>query len=191
MRRLKLVTILHIRIAIKTNDKPLMKYRFLATNAVFLSVLAVSFAQGQATGDEKAVQEVIHKLFLGMEKGDSTMVRSVFASNVTTATIRRDKNNTPAISHENSVDGFVKAVGSPRTDVWYEEIWGLKVSVDGDFAQAWCDYGFYRGASFSHCGVDSFELFRTPEGWKIFHLADTRRPAPCNIPDNIKSKHKP
>jgi SnoaL-like domain len=167
-----------------------MKFRSIATIVTFLSVLAIFPTHGQQINDDKAVREVIHTLFLGMEKGDSSMVRSVFAGDVTTATIRRDKNNVPAISHETSVDGFVKAVGTPHPDTWYEEIWGLKISIDGDFAQAWCDYAFYRGTSFSHCGVDSFELFRTPEGWKIFHLADTRRATPCNVPDNIKNKHK-
>jgi hypothetical protein len=71
-----------------------------------------------------------------------------------------------------------------------EEIWNLKIQMDGDFAQAWCEYAFYYQNKFSHCGVDAFHLIKTTEGWKIFHLADTRRKENCIIPEEIKSKHK-
>ena len=164
-------------------------------NSVFftliLSTVTVTIAVGQQMSDKQAISRVVHTLFEGMEKGDSTSVRSVFADAVTMATIRRDKNDVPSISHQTSIASFVKAVGTPHPDKFFEEIWDLTISVDADFAQAWCDYAFYRGNKFSHCGVDAFEFYRTPQGWKIFHLADTRRSSPCNIPADIQSKHKP
>jgi hypothetical protein len=82
------------------------------------------------------------------------------------------------------------AVGKPHTEVWYEEIWNVKVQVDGEMAQAWCDYAFYIDKTFSHCGVDAFHLFKGKDGWKIFHLADTRRKTGCTIPKEIQDKHK-
>jgi hypothetical protein len=57
-------------------------------------------------------------------------------------------------------------------------------------AQAWCDYAFYVDKSYSHCGVDAFQLFKGKDGWKIFHLADTRRKTGCTIPKEIQDKHK-
>jgi len=144
--------------------------------------------QGQT--DQEAVKEVISRLFNGMEKGDSAKVHSAFADQVTMATVLRDKNNEPAIRNENSIAAFLKAVGTPHPDIWYEEIWDVKIQIDGDFAQAWCDYAFYIGNKFSHCGVDAFHLHKGKEGWKIFHLADTRRKDNCVIPPSIQSKHK-
>jgi hypothetical protein len=88
------------------------------------------------------------------------------------------------------LDGFLKAVGTPHPEVWYEEIWNLKIQIDGDFAQAWCDYGFYIGKTFSHCGVDAFHMHKGKDGWKIFHLADTRRKTECDVPKKIQDKHK-
>jgi hypothetical protein len=125
-----------------------------------------------------------------MEKGDSAKVHSAFATQVTMATILRDKNNTPVIRNESSIADFLKAVGTPHSEIWYEEIWSVKVQIDGDFAQAWCDYAFYVGNTFSHCGVDAFHLFKGKDGWKIFHLADTRRKDNCSIPADIQAKHK-
>jgi len=160
---------------------------------VLLLLLAVIFAlpaQAQVQANQDEVREVINRLFTGMEKGDSAKVHSAFAEQVTMATISRDKNNTPVIRKESSIADFLKAVGTPHPEVLYEEIWNVKIQIDGDFAQAWCDYAFYVGNKFSHCGVDAFHLFKGKDGWKIFHLADTRRKDNCSIPTDIQSKHK-
>ena len=136
------------------------------------------------------VREVINRLFNSMEKGDSAKLHSTFAQQVTLATISRDKNNVPSIERESSVADFLKAIGTPHSEIYYEEIWNVKIQMDGDFAQAWCDYAFYLGNKFSHCGVDAFHLFKSKDGWKIFHLADTRRKDNCVIPAEIQAKHK-
>jgi len=144
----------------------------------------------QSVAEETAVKEVVHRLFLGMEKGDSAMVHSAFSPVVTLANVYRDKANTPQIRVENSIDEFLKAVGTPHAEVWYEEIWNLSVKIDGDLAQAWCEYAFYIGNKFSHCGVDSFEFHKGKDGWKIIYLADTRRRTGCTIPTEIENRHK-
>ena len=154
------------------------------------SLTMVGNLLAQSPTDEAAIKEVITRLFTGMQKGDSAMVHSAFAREVTMATAFRDKSNNPVLEHENSINGFLKAVGTPHPEIWYEEIWNVSVKTDGDFAQAWCDYAFYLGNKFSHCGVDAFELHKGKEGWKIFHLADTRRREGCNIPLEIQNKHK-
>jgi hypothetical protein len=155
--------------------------------SVFILLAGVAQAQSQ---DEASVRAVIDKLFKGMEKGDSAMVHSAFGPSVNMATIFRDKTNTPQIRHETSLDGFLKAVGTAHKETWYEEIWNVKILVDGDLAQAWCDYAFYADKTFSHCGVDAFLLHKTADGWKIFQLADTRRKADCKVPEEIQAKHK-
>src|SRR6478609_1789714 len=142
----------------------------------------------QTAQDE--VREVINRLFTSMEKGDSAKLHSTFAKQVTMATVSRDKSNSPVIKYESSIDDFLKAIGTPHPEVYYEEIWNVKIQIDGDFAQAWCDYAFYVGNKFSHCGVDAFNLFKGKEGWKIFHLADTRRKDNCSIPVDIQARHK-
>jgi hypothetical protein len=146
-------------------------------------------AKAQTT-EEVNVTSVINHLFMGMYKADSLMVRSAFSNEVTMATAYRDREGKPVLLREYSINNFVMAVGQPQAEPLTEEIWNLKIQIDGDFAQAWCDYGFYRGNKFSHCGVDAFQLHKSPEGWKIFHLADTRRKEGCNIPEEIQKKHK-
>jgi hypothetical protein len=156
---------------------------------IFLLLLTFTCLRAQ-TAEEAAVTDVINQLFTGMYKGDSTMVRAAFARDVTSATSFRNKEGNPVLRRENSIDSFVKAVGQKQPEPLTEEIWNIKVQIDGDLAQVWCDYAFYVGHKFSHCGVDAFQLHKSKDGWKIFHLADTRRKEACNIPNEIQKKHQ-
>ena len=153
--------------------------------AILLSVSA------HAQQDEAAVKGVIAKLFDGMHEADSSKVRSVFTPDLTMATVSPNRNTgKPSIERAGKLVDFLSQVGTKRPEPLTEEIWNLEVKIDGDFAQAWCDYAFYVGKNFSHCGVDAFHLFKTADGWKIFHIADTRRRDGCSIPEDIQSKYK-
>jgi hypothetical protein len=160
-------------------------------NVIGLVIIMGLGMQGKAYSQpEKEVTRVIESLFKAMETGDSTLARSTFATDVTTATIYKGKDGATVLERESGINDFVKAIGTPHPQKWYEEIWNVKVQVDGDFAQLWCDYGFYVGNKFSHCGADAFHLYNDKGTWKIFHLADTRRKTPCDIPAEIQNKHK-
>lgn len=143
------------------------------------------------TSEEASITEVINKLFTAMNKADSAMLRSVFASEVTMATAMRNKEGKPVLRREYSIHDFVKSVGTAQPGSLTEEIWNIKIQIDGEFAQAWCDYAFYYNHKFFHCGVDAFQLYKGENGWKIFHLADTRKKEGCKVPDEIQKKHNP
>jgi hypothetical protein len=160
---------------------------------IFLALLlgfGLGKTYGQNVGEEGAVKEVIARLFKAMASGDSAMLHATFASGTTMATIYRDKNNEPVFKKDDSINNFLKAIGTPHPEPYYEEIWNVRILIDGDLAQAWCDYGLFVGNKFSHCGVDAFHLHKGKNGWKVFHLADTRRKSGCEIPKEIQDKHK-
>ena len=136
-----------------------------------LSLLLSTAAMAQSPEDE--VQAVIERMFDGMRAGDSTMVRSVFhpeARLMTTFT----RDGKPMV-HGGNIDGFVEAVGQPHDQVWDERISDVEIRIDDNLATAWMKYAFYLGDTFSHCGVNAFQLARTEEGWKVIQIADTRR----------------
>jgi hypothetical protein len=162
-----------------------MKKRLLTGIGVFLATGVLAQA-----GAEEDVRAVIARLFKGMQLGDSAMVRSTFAADIQFVTITSKQDGTSAKHIEPSAAPFLKALGTPHAEVWNEEIWNLKIVVDGSLAQAWCDYAFYVGKKFSHCGADAFLLHKEREGWKIFHLADTRRLFPCVMPKEIEDRYK-
>lgn len=146
--------------------------------AIMLAALALAPAsQLRAQNAEADVLKTVKQLFDGLRKGDSSMVRAAFHADATlfTTEVRDGK----TVVRKNAVEDFVKAVGTPHSEVWDERIWNEKVLIDGPLASVWMDYAFFVGPKFSHCGVDAFALAKMPDGWKIIALADTRRQEPC------------
>ncbi len=134
------------------------------------------------SSDEKAITKVISQLFDGMRLGDSSMVSACFYSEVEMFTSYSDRQGNPHLK-KGDLPEFLKAVGTPHNEIWDEVIWNIKTNVNGNLAQVWMDYAFYVGEKFSHCGVNALHLTKTKEGWKIFHLADTRQQKGCIEPD--------
>ncbi|MCZ8353439.1 MAG: nuclear transport factor 2 family protein [Cyclobacteriaceae bacterium] len=140
--------------------------------------------------DKIAVENVIVDLFKGMYNSDSAQVRKLFVPSVKMATIATDAQGNSVAKDGGSLMDFLTAIGTKRPDKLSEEIWNIKVNIDGGLAQAWCDYAFYVGKKFSHCGADAFHLVKENGQWKIFQLADTRRRSNCIIPEVIQNKFK-
>ncbi len=137
------------------------------------------FGQNQVLSDqEQEVYNVIVKLFDGMRAGDSTMVHEVFSDDVRMYTCFKDKNGEIQIQ-QGDLNAFLNAVGSPHEEMWDERIWNTKVDVEMGVAQIWTEYAFYIGETFSHCGIDAFQLIKE-EDWKIIHLMDTRIKDNCD-----------
>lgn len=133
-------------------------------------------AQAQVSAEQE-VRAVVDRLFTGMRQGDSTVVRSVFhpQARLMSAGVRQGE----PVLRSDSIDAFVRAVGTPHDQVWDERISNVQIRVDGPLATAWMDYAFYTGERFSHCGVNAFQLFRTQQGWKVIQITDTRRQTGC------------
>jgi hypothetical protein len=150
---------------------------------VFTAILAGMPSRALAQEDEEtAVMDVVGALFDAMRAGDSAAMRATLHPSATAATASL-REGVPTLTRETSLDGFVQAVGTPHDEVWDERIWDPEVKVDGLLATAWMNYAFFAGDTFSHCGVDAFQLFKGADGWKIFHIADTRRREACEMPE--------
>ncbi|MBC7890646.1 MAG: nuclear transport factor 2 family protein [Sphingobacteriaceae bacterium] len=148
-----------------------MKNRSLLILTACLLGLSPVFAQNP---EEAAVQATIDRLFEGMKKGDSSLVRSIFHSTARLQTAYMSKEGKPLLQSE-AIAGFVKAVGTPHKEVWDERISGYNIRIDDNLATAWTPYEFYVDGKYLHEGVNAFQLFRSPEGWKIIQICDTRR----------------
>lgn len=131
----------------------------------------------RAQSAEEEVMATVQRLFDGMRAGDSTMVRSVFHPEARLLTTG-ERDGAPTLQVV-SIDGFVKAAGTPHEEVWDERIGDVEIRIDDNLATAWMEYAFYRGDEFSHCGINAFQLFRGAEGWEIIQIADTRREEGC------------
>ena len=127
---------------------------------------------------EAEVRAVITRMFDGMRGGDSAAMRAVMMPDVRLqSALQRPDGQT--VLRSDSIDAFLRAVGTPHDQVWDERIHSMEVRIDGPLATVWAEYSFWAGNTFSHCGIDAFQLFRSAEGWKITHIADTRRRTGC------------
>ena len=146
--------------------------------AVFFALSCYGASAQEASSETEAVKQVINQLFDGMRKGDSTLVSETFSKATIMQSIS-DRQGTVQVRSEDA-SGFLKAIGTPHPEIWDERITFDHVLIDGKLASVWTSYKFYIGEKFSHCGVNSFQLVKKSDGWKIVYLIDTRRKEACN-----------
>lgn len=157
----------------------------IALLALSLAVAAPLAAQAPAaqmggsgwTAAHDSVMQPIKRLFDGMRAHDSTMIRSSFVTGAMMMGGLPRATGAQAVRF-NSVDGFVTAAGAAGSP-WDEQIYDPIVQIDGGLASVWVFYTFHDGPEFKHCGVDTLQVVRTSEGWKISVIADTRRGTNC------------
>lgn len=151
-----------------------MKLRQVLCLLMLITVSGIATAQTE----QEAIKKTIMNLFDGMRMGDSAMVHSAFDSNTVMQTITKNREGKVEVRAGSLVD-FLRSVGTPHNEVWDERIEFGDIKIDGDMASVWTPYQFYRGENFSHCGVNSFQLYKGEKGWKIIYLVDTRRKEDC------------
>lgn len=141
---------------------------------IFVGTFETTFAQSE---DEKAVKAVVVQLFDGMRKHDSTLIRACFHSTARMQSIGESrKTGLIEIITDNTIDGFVKSIGSlPETVQIEERELNSEIRIDYQLATAWTKYEFYRNGKISHCGFDAFQFYKTEKGWKILAITYTRR----------------
>lgn len=129
--------------------------------------------------DAQSVQETIERFFTGFHKQDSMIIRGTVAKDIIMQTIGRDGEGAEMVKTEN-FDRFMQSIVSiPDTTKFQERLLSFTIKVDGAMANAWTPYEFWVNDSFSHCGVNSFQLFKESGQWKIIYLIDTRRKEGC------------
>jgi len=127
---------------------------------------------------DPGIMSTVDGLFDGMRTGDSTKVRNAFALGASMMSVPPDPQDSIALK-KSSIDGFVKAVATPHSEKWDEQIFNPKISVDDSMAIVWAPYKFFLGDKLSHCGVNVFTLIKLSNVWKITSITDTRRKERC------------
>jgi hypothetical protein len=144
----------------------------------FLVVLITTTITAQ-NAEETQVKLAIDTFFEGFHKGDTVLMKSVMYDKVTTQTTYKDKEgNGKLVTDE--VSKLIQAIANrPADQKWDERLLDYNIQVDGTMAHVWTPYEFWFNDQFSHCGVNSFQLFNDAGQWKIIYLIDTRRQAGC------------
>jgi hypothetical protein len=131
---------------------------------LLLVFCSTGFGQEQTTPGE-----VVQRFFKTMATHDVNSARALFTANASLTSVRAD--GTTATS---TFEKWLEHLAASK-EKWLERTWNEKVLERAPLAVLWADYEFYLNGKFSHCGVDSFTLVKTAEGWKIAAATDTRR----------------
>jgi hypothetical protein len=114
--------------------------------------------------DEKAVIEVVEQFFQGLSAKDSTALRGAMLPHGTISSVREIDGR--RVVRYQEYEQFFENIAMEEND-FLERMWEPMVLINGDVAMLWTPYDFYFNGSFSHCGIDAFNLLKTDAGWKI------------------------
>lgn len=142
--------------------------------AIVLTVIIAITASTQAQTAEDSVKATVNRLFEGMKNADTTLMKSAFTDSPVLQTIATNKKKQVYVKTDKFND-FVKFISQQKPGEADERIEFGTIRIDGPLAIVWTPYQFYYKGKFRHCGVNSFQLVKLEEGWKIQYLIDTRR----------------
>jgi hypothetical protein len=141
---------------------------------MLMPVLAAPLhAQASPPDDRQSVVHLIEEMFGALARGDTAAMRAAFLpeGRVVQTGIR---NGIPA-ARVNSLDEFLHSIGTAAPHKLEEKIFSPSVQIEDNLAVVWARYEFLVDGKSSHCGVDSYQAVRTPEGWKLLHIVDTQK----------------
>jgi hypothetical protein len=121
---------------------------------------------------EKEIKQVIQNMFQAMLQADTTLLKTCFSDKVIFQTILNKPEG--AVIKTESINDFIQSIGKQTPNVLDERIEFGAIQMDELMATVWIPYTFYYKGQYSHKGVNSFQLVRLKEGWKIQYLIDTR-----------------
>lgn len=151
-----------------------LRMKFFLT--ISLTVALYSITTAQSTED--SVKTAVNNMFAAMKNADSAGLKNVFSETAVLQTISRTKEGETVVRTE-VISDFVSFVGKTTKGDADEQISFGPVHIDSALASVWTPYQFYYKGTFSHCGVNSFQLVRIKGQWKIQYIIDTRRKENC------------
>ena len=135
-------------------------------HSLILLILAMlpAASSAQSAGDRDAVLKAVQTFFDTMTARDVEGARKIMTpeGRFYAMEMRKPDSAPQSFTGEEYFGRLQKGKQTSR-----ERIWNPEVRVHGSIATVWAPYDFWNDGKFSHCGVDAFDLIKTPEGWKI------------------------
>lgn len=131
----------------------------LVAAAVLVAPASVH-AQSQ---DERDVIAVVQRIFDAMPKCDGATVLSL---SMPEGRLHRLLVGGDAALRSMTLEEFAASITKCGRKM-LERMWEPQVRVHKGIATLWAPYDFWLDGTFSHCGIDTFHLAKTPDGWKL------------------------
>jgi hypothetical protein len=142
--------------------------RFIAGTMLLAVAL---FAQGP---EEKEVVAAAQKVFDGIAAKDAAAIKAVLLPEARLYAVRDDRQPTTTAG-----EAFAGQIANAQGSLLERFTETPHVMIRGRMAQVWSEYEFLRDGKFNHCGVDTFTLFKTADGWKVAAISYTTETTGC------------
>ena len=141
----------------------------IANYRLLLLILLLSFHPLSA----QHPKEVIETFFEAFHQKDTTSLKDFFMHDARLTSVQNSIGGVKA--KEESIEDFIKAIGSIPDDLSFEErLLDFNVVDASGMTLVLTPYEFYVNGRFSHCGTNVFTLVKKESKWKILALYDTR-----------------
>lgn len=145
---------------------------------VCMLCLGVS-VQAQEPETYQELRGTIETFFEGFHEKDSLVMKSVTSDEMVMQSIGKDADGETVLEEVDFHEFLRSIVEIPAESTFREELHSFEVRAEGDMATVWTPYSLFMDGVLSHCGVNSFQLMKETEGWKIIYLVDTRSKEDC------------
>lgn len=152
---------------------------------IIFIILSFSSVFAQKADDSKDALAVVNKLWAEMAAANPAGIIALHNPGAQLVAIIKTKAGTTVVRNL-TADEFSK--GFAQKASLKEDMYAPEVKVYGDFAMVWGRYVFFVEGKISHCGVNSFHLVRTAEGWKIGGIASTIDAGACTAEEKTRTQ---
>ena len=138
-----------------------------------LTLVGVNVSMSVQASDAMNSAKPIHNMFDAMREHDGKKLLAQFAPN---AMLQRAGKGSKVKT--NDLAKFADFVS--KTDKYLDEkLLSVNISISDNLASVWTPYAFYLDGKISHCGVNSFQLVKLEQTWKIVYLIDNTHSGDC------------
>lgn len=126
-------------------------------------------------------KQAVDGFFEAFHLQDSIAMKKKMHPEIILRTISHNREGNSQLKNED-VHVFLRSIVSIPDSVQFQErLLDYQIQLDGPLANVWTPYEFWLNGEFHHCGVNSFQLVKQADSWKIINLIDTRRKEGCLI----------
>lgn len=127
--------------------------------------------------DEKAVLAAVNKLIDAWREADAGRASAVLHPNFRLVSFHYQEKDSKVGT--NTREELLQIMKNIKPGTWDDRLKDPRVTVSKTgIASVWAEYEFYVEGKLSHCGIESFQLYRMSESWQIINFADTHRSCP-------------
>ncbi|WP_396634319.1 nuclear transport factor 2 family protein [Maribacter sp. R86514] len=145
---------------------------------ILFAFLTYSLVNAQIE-EEVKVKYAVETFFYALNGKNEFAMKGVVDADIKMQTVNLNVLGKMIVRDTNFNDLINFMITTPDSIPFHEKILDYKIQIDGGMAHVWAPYEFWYNGEFSHCGVNSFQLFKEEDAWKIIYLVDSRRKEDC------------